>query len=567
MRKRDILFFLIVIFFAVIIFAAGIISGQAITGDTVLTGKAAAQVFGMNISVIGPAQIVILNPKNQTYLINESFLLNYTKSGAQSVWYNLDNGENTTITSVSYAYFNTSQGAHLLQVFANNSYGNVSSVNVSFFINSTRFRILYEEYNNSYKGSSNDFARYGYESMQNLTGVILEHSSFGKIGFNNLINLTDDLDSSDNILDLDSNTNVSFNRIELNETALPNFNKSATLWLYGLSFTSPRILKDGSVCPLTVCTNESYSGGTLKFNVTGFSVYSAEETPVTSVTPPPSGGSGGGRETKGFSVDKENIKISVKEGETGTEQITIKNTGSQKITIKITAPQFEDFLKISESSFELEPGKSKIILLDFLARENTIPDLYIGKINIEGEGIKKEILTALEVESKKPLFDVKIEIPKEFLIIEPGKDLLAAVTLFSMGKYGKVDVNVEYIIKNTDNKIIASEHETIAVETQASFIKRFKMPENAEKGDYFFYVKATYAGETSSASARFTIGKEIGSTGKNVLITAIIFIILILAIILFEMKKLKNLLKSNVSLDESILAKQGLIKVKGGGIK
>ena len=37
-------------------------------------------------------------------------------------------------------------------------------------------------------------------------------------------------------------TNISSNRIEVNTTALPNFNKSAVIYLYNLSFSDPRIL-------------------------------------------------------------------------------------------------------------------------------------------------------------------------------------------------------------------------------------------------------------------------------------------------------------------------------------
>jgi len=101
--------------------------------------------------------------------------------------------------------------------------------------------------------------------------------------------MTNDKDNTDNLLDVDSNINISSNRIEINSTEVPNFNKSTTLWLYNLNFAIPRILKDGVVCPSTICTKESYTGNTLKFNVTSFSVYSAEETP-TGITEIPSGG-------------------------------------------------------------------------------------------------------------------------------------------------------------------------------------------------------------------------------------------------------------------------------------
>ncbi|HUW43846.1 MAG TPA: hypothetical protein VMV95_02720, partial [Bacillota bacterium] len=137
----------------------------------------------------------------------------------------------------------------------------------------------------SNKGESTDFNKSSYEDLQNLSDIVLENTNYGKIQFNEAINVTNDLNVSDNKAYLDTYTNISSNHIEVNSTALPNFNKSATLYLYNLSLGNPRILRDSSVCPDNICTEIDYSGGTLIFNVTYFTVYSAEETPSGSVSP------------------------------------------------------------------------------------------------------------------------------------------------------------------------------------------------------------------------------------------------------------------------------------------
>jgi len=64
--------------------------------------------------------------------------------------------------------------------------------------------------------------------------------------------------------------------------------------LYNLTFNNPRILRNGEICPSTICTKESYLERTLKFNVTQFSVYSAEETPPEVRAEVPGGAPGGG---------------------------------------------------------------------------------------------------------------------------------------------------------------------------------------------------------------------------------------------------------------------------------
>ena len=74
-----------------------------------------------------------------------------------------------------------------------------------------------------------------------------------------------------------------------------------------LTFTNPRILRDNEVCPSDICTMESYDDGNLTLNVTGFSEYSAEETPTSSTTMVATGG-GGMKKVEIIEFIEENIK-------------------------------------------------------------------------------------------------------------------------------------------------------------------------------------------------------------------------------------------------------------------
>ncbi len=234
-----------------------------------------------NISLIPPT-LTIHKPKNETYITKENLPLKYSANYEDYVWYNIDlSGDNIPVTGKTI--FNvSSEGSHTLYLYANNSNGETVK-NVTFTINPNKFRVVHNKYEGEKKGNSTDFNALSYEELQNLSGVILENTDNGKIMFDEPINLTDDANVTDNEVDLSNYTNISENHIEINTTALPNFNKSATLYLYNLTFSNPRILRDGSICPETICTQESYSGGILRFNVTQFTVYSAEEGPVEEV--------------------------------------------------------------------------------------------------------------------------------------------------------------------------------------------------------------------------------------------------------------------------------------------
>ncbi|HRZ86163.1 MAG TPA: hypothetical protein P5277_05290, partial [Candidatus Paceibacterota bacterium] len=95
--KKSLIFCIIIFLFFII----SLISAE-ITGETI-TGKPTSESLALNITVTPPVPILtIINPKNDTYIINESLMLNYTQINADMIWYNLDGGINTTITGGIY---------------------------------------------------------------------------------------------------------------------------------------------------------------------------------------------------------------------------------------------------------------------------------------------------------------------------------------------------------------------------------------------------------------------------------------------------------------------------------
>jgi len=534
--KKEAFAFMLFIFYLTI-FLIGV-TADTITGD-VITGDVTSDQVSFNITITGPARLTLVSPENKTYINNESLGLYFTAGGEQEVWYNLDNGNNITLTASTS--FNTTKGSHTLYLFANNTAGNITSRNVTFDINLSILTILYDEFKGDYKGDSTDFYNFSYYDLQNLSDIILEHIHSGKIMFLEEINLTDDADFGDGVVDIDQYVNISFNRIDVDSDNIPNFDKPATLFFYNLTFDNPRITRDGVVCPSAICVKNSYSDGTLSFNVTHFTSYSAEETPAGDTSTSSGGGGGRSKKTlqKNFSIDQGKIKITLKRGETEKRKIRIKNTGDTIMKIELEN-RLENFIKISETSFDLNEGELKTIFLEFKVGEDTPFNLYFGRIIVKGEGIEKEILIALEVESEEPLFDVKVEIPENYLLIRSGENIQANIKLFELRRVGRVDVEIEYSIRDVQGNIIMSDRETIAVEKQADFVKSFKIPENVEEGDYTLYVRVIYDGKTAGASEFFQVGQlpiRKLETGFSVL--SIILVIFSL-IIFYEIWKIKK---------------------------
>ncbi|MBM3199890.1 hypothetical protein FJZ53_03045 [Candidatus Woesearchaeota archaeon] len=186
----------------------------------------------------------------------------------------------TNVTNERYANFSVglTEGRYNWSVSCNDTFNNVNTSEL------WDLSIIFIE-----GGDGNTTNLENEENSSNVSGYIYEVSTLGMINF------------TDEILDLSNGSNmtgymvVSNNNITIDiEGLMSDFgvdlNKSAVLSFYGLTFSNPRILRDGTLCPADVCTKLSYSGGVLEFNVTGFSSYTSEETPAAVEETPTSGG-------------------------------------------------------------------------------------------------------------------------------------------------------------------------------------------------------------------------------------------------------------------------------------
>lgn len=129
------------------------------------------------------------------------------------------------------------------------------------------------------------------------------------------------------------------------------------------------------------------------------------------------------------------------------------------------------------------------------------------------------------------LFDIAVAIPKAYTIIAPGGELLANVKLTNLGSEGRVDVFIDYDILDADHAELQHKSETVAVETQSSFVKTFNIPATAPEGAYRLRAKVTYAdGKTAAGEESFTIASSAIPLSPELMlvIIAIIFVVLVL---------------------------------------
>lgn len=287
--------------------------------------------------------------------------------------------------------------------------------------------------------------------VSNISNFLLQNTSSGSINFTEVVNLT-------NVDDLNTYITIESNKISINSSALSSLNKSAILKLYNLTFSDPRILRDGSVCPSTICTEISYSGSTLTFNVTQFSEYTSEETPSSSTTTPSTGGGGC---TKRFEITVDpDVKIN-KNG--GDVNITIENTGGctlYDINASLDVPNgwtSESFIVDRLKRYGLENVTLNVIPSEFSS----------GKYNaaVKAKSGSKE-------ESKEIVISVLKQDVKSALSESVG-EVIETIEEEKFDENKVIDESVENLLEETTEEITDSDVGEVITNKKQSYIILF----------------------------------------------------------------------------------------------
>ncbi|MDD5177988.1 MAG: hypothetical protein PHT54_01755 [Candidatus Nanoarchaeia archaeon] len=313
-----------------------------IIGNFIFDAKATAESVYLKVNVDStPPNVIIHYPLNTTYNRPCDIFLNITAYDEMSQvamrWYTIDN----LPVNYSIPYYNNAsisvsgQGGHIIRVYVRDSLGFVNdSETVSFEINTS---LGYVVNLTTYTGNTTNIINLTTTEQENITDLCLEKTGYGKVNFKEPINLSDDgkwfEDQPVRVFDFDANTLITYNKIFINTTEMPQLNKPATLQLEDLNFTNPRILKDGVVC--SDCVIEEYNNGVLIFNVTSFSEYSVEETPVETPTTPATGNAGGGGSSSRGLFAKE-INISEETGQNPYKELHKPGT---LFDVRVLVPQ------------------------------------------------------------------------------------------------------------------------------------------------------------------------------------------------------------------------------------
>jgi len=243
-----------------------------------------------------------------------------------------------------------------------------------------------------------------------------------------------------------------------------------------------------------------------------------EETP---------GESGGGDSS--IDVSPLNITLNLATNTNREQIIRIENTGNITANVTILQTNLDYMVLIPESQFEIAPGEVKEVTVIFVALNKE--GSFSGKLFVGGH----IIYVTLNVKSKLLLFDSNIIVLNKDYLVPQGDKLKTSVTLIPLGDKERLDVVLNYAIKDYDGRLYLTRSETVLVEEQVNFRRNFDtgiLP----KGKYIVSLELIYPNGVAPSSAHFEI-VDAGPTtlfGKVVfyLVNAILIVLILLIIII-----------------------------------
>jgi methionine-rich copper-binding protein CopC len=106
-------------------------------------------------------------------------------------------------------------------------------------------------------------------------------------------------------------------------------------------------------------------------------------------------------------------------------------------------------------------------------------------------------------------FNLEIEIPPEHQNVIAGDSLWFTTKILNFANENRVDVTLDYSVVDSNQEKIITKSETVAIETQASFVGQINLPEDSPPGDYMLVVDMIQAnGNVSTGKISFKIKTE-----------------------------------------------------------
>jgi len=250
------------------------------------------------------------------------------------------------------------------------------------------------------------------------------------------------------------------------------------------------------------------------------------------------GGDTGGGETEpsvvNISVTPSMINLTLLNGTYKQETIKITNLGTSVQVVHLTKVDPDLIVSFDSDSFTVDEGDSINVQITFLAP--IVPGIYTATIRANG----KEVVVNLNSKEKLLLFDSNIVVLNRDYLVSQGNQLKTKVELVPMGDKERLDVTLNYVIKDYTGKVYLTQSETVLVEERMDFKRNFgtgRLP----LGNFIVGLELVYPGGVAPSSAHFeVVERSIEDTIGYILFFLVIGILLVIILIIFLLIRMRR---------------------------
>lgn len=275
--------------------------------------------------------------------------------------------------------------------------------------------------------------------------------------------------------------------------------------------------------------------------------YSCSSGVCAAAAPSGGGGAGGGgggigAQIPGITITPSSINLTLSYNnqtnmsQRTTQKIFITNNGKNATTLPVSQSGLDSIVILPKNSISINPGEMQEFDVDFIAP--LAEKDFSGKIILDGY----EIPVFIHVTMNPLWFDSNIIVLNKDYQVSRGGTLMTSVELIPQGEKSRLDVTLNYAIKDYSGKIYLTKSETVLVSDKTIFKRDFgtgMLP----VGQYIISLEVGYPGGIASSSAHFEVLKmgfsNIIGTALFFLISAILIVSIFIVIMLIKKRREK----------------------------
>lgn len=214
------------------------------------------------------------------------------------------------------------------------------------------------------------------------------------------------------------------------------------------------------------------------------------------------------RKLKDFRLNVYEFKVSLKQGASKTVVLKLTNIGTEELNISLSDMNLWDFVVFSETYFQLLPGNSKEVTIDFIIPKTAFIGQYYGFIKANAEEVNKSVSVVLDIQGIDLDFDIDLTIPEDYKTIRPGEMVKATINIFNIKDIDEVNASLYYAIKDFKGGIYNFSEENINFTYSSSLNRSLQVPIEVNEGNYIFYARVSDEKNTAIDSEVFEVGKK-----------------------------------------------------------